>query len=184
MSELKRLAQLLNTTEEEIAFLGKLETNEVELLHKHTHQAIHQTQSPMWNGLARATHIFPDRVNARVAAHFIGPQATAQLTYHLSPQKALGIAKHFSIPFLADVLRHMEPQHSKPVIQAYPASKLRQLVRHLHQQEEYLLMGNFLAYLTPQQVANVLKEIDSEEAIAEIIAYSRLTTEDIPPKHR
>lgn len=172
MSELKRLANLLQIKEEEISFLTPLNTEQIQFLHTSIDNAIYLHQSPLWEGLAKATHLLPDRLNAKIASNFIGAAATAQLSYHLPPQKALKIATHFATPFMADVATHMEPKRAEAIIRIFPQDKVRAIALYLLQQEDYELMGMFLDYLSPAQSVPILKDIHSDEAILHIMAHA------------
>ena len=173
MSEFKRLAALLDVAEDDLAFLSPLAAGELQFLYASVDGAIHMQQSPLWSGLARATALIPDRVNAKIASNFLGAAATAQLSYHLSPKKALKISNHFSIPFLADVATHMEPSRAEELIRAFPPKKVRAVAVHLLAQENYYAMGQFLDYLTPAQSLPILQDVRSDEAVLRIAATAR-----------
>jgi hypothetical protein len=173
MSEIKRLAALLTVSEEDLAFLSLLEAEQVRFLTTSVDSAMHMQQSPLWSGLARATHLIPDRVNAKIADTFLGASATAQLSYHLPPKKALSISKHFSIPFLADVATNMEPSRAETLIHAFPQVKVRAVSLHLLAQQNYYAMGQFLDYLTAAQSLPILQDVRSDEAVLRIASYAR-----------
>lgn len=173
MSELKRLAALLAVPEEDLAFLSPLEAAQVRFLTSSVDSAMHMQQSPLWSGLARATHLIPDRVNAKIANNFLGASATAQLSYHLPPKKALSISKHFSIPFLADVATNMDPSRAQTLIHAFPQAKVRTMSLYLLEQQNYYAMGQFLDYLTPAQAMPILQDVRSDEAVLRIASYAR-----------
>lgn len=173
MSELKRLAALLDVTADELAFLSPLEAEQMCFLYASVDSAMHMQQSPLWSGLARATHLIPDRVNAKIANNFLGAMATAQLSYHLPPKKALKISTHFSIPFLADVAAHMEPKRAETLVHAFPQAKVRAVSLHLLAQQNYYAMGQFLDYLTPAQAMPILQDVRSDEAVLRIASYAQ-----------
>lgn len=173
MSELKQFANLLQVKEEELSFLTSLETEQLKFLHTSVDNVIYMQQSPLWEGLGKATHLLPDRLNAKIAANFMGAAATAQLSYHLPPKKALSIANFFSTPFMAEVATHMEPKRAEKLIHAFPQEKVRAVSLHLLQQKNYEAMGMFLDYLTPAQSLPILKDIHSDEAILRIASYAQ-----------
>jgi len=173
MSELKRLAALLDVAEDKLSFLSPLEAEQLQFLYASVDGAMQMQQSPLWSGLARATALIPDRVNAKIANNFMGASATAQLSYHLPPKKALKISNHFSIPFLADVAAHMEPSRAEALIHAFPQMKVRAVALHLLEQQNYYAMGQFLDYLTPAQSLPILQDVRSDEAVLRIASYAQ-----------
>ena len=173
MSELKRLANLLQIKEGELSFLETLNTEQLQFLHASIDNAIYLHQSPLWEGLAKATNLLPDRLNAKIAMNFMGAAATAQLSYHLPPQKAVKVANHFSTPFMAEVVTHTEPKRAEALIRIFPQDKVEAIALYLLQQKNYESMGMFLDFLSPAQSIPVLKKIHSDEAILRIASHAQ-----------
>ena len=170
-AELKKLASMLAVPVTDLIFLDQLDMAQLRYLGTAVNQAMQAEQAPLWASLARAARFLPRRLAANLAQTMLGAHVTANITYHLSPQEAIGIARHFSIPFLADVATHLIPERSQPLLNAVPLPTMQRLTKHMTKQQDFATMGAFLDYLERDRVLAIVQHMQKPEAILRTAAY-------------
>jgi hypothetical protein len=114
-NELSQLARLLHVSEDEIRFLAPIAPDKIQFLYSSMVHAMQIEQAPVWSRIAKATSLLPDLLTAKVAEGFMGAQVAASVTHHMPARKAVNIAKHFSLPFLAEVTGYLDPEKIKEI---------------------------------------------------------------------
>jgi hypothetical protein len=94
----------------------------------------------------RRSWCYPNFLNAKVSEDILGPSIAANLSYHLHPKDAIGIAGHFSIKFFCDVLEHLVPEKIEAMINQSPFDLMRRAVNELLSRRNYFLIGSLIDY--------------------------------------
>ncbi len=172
-NELSQLATLLHVNEEMLTFLAPIAPDKIQFLHDSMIRAMQLEQAPMWSRIAKATSLLPDRLTAKLAEGFLGAQVAANVTYHLPARRAVSIAKHFSLPFLAETTTHLAADKIEEILAAFPMNKAISLTHYLIRQEEYGVMGRLLDHLQVERALALFQRVPSPEHILRIVAAAQ-----------
>ncbi|EDY85303.1 conserved hypothetical protein [gamma proteobacterium HTCC5015] len=167
-TEMKRLSQILNCEERELQYLSSLEQAELKYLYEQVHSAVSGEMSPLWPALAKSVRFFPNRLCAKITQEALGPYIAAQMTRHLDTKTAIGIGKHFSPQFLAEVLQHTDAAEAGALLLKMPVSTLKKSVLFLLADQQYNQLGQIVEHLNKERILALAKEIDSPRALLQI----------------
>lgn len=166
--DIERMAQLLNVSSGDLTYLHALSSAERIQLYDQVQGAVSGEQSPLWPALAKSVRFFPARMSAKITQEALGPYIAAQMTRHLDSKTAIGIGKHFSTPFLADVFMHVDTTEVGGLLAKWPMSNLKKAVLYLFAEQQFEQLGHLVEHLPKDRVLALLKEIDSPTAIMQI----------------
>ena len=161
--QIKLTAQVLNISERELSYLSKLSAPEVEHLHQNIEASISGEQSPLWPALAKSVRLFPNRVCAKITQEALGPYIASQMTRHLDTKTAVGIGKHFSPPFMAEIMGHIDPAESAALLSKMPMGNIKKSVMFLLAEQQFDALGTVLEHLPKDRMLGLIKEIESLE---------------------
>lgn len=167
-TEVKRLSQILNCEERDLQYLSSLDSAELKYLYEHVHSAVNGEMSPLWPALAKSVRFFPNRLCAKITQEALGPYIAAQMTRHLDTKTAIGIGKHFSPQFLAEVLQHTESAEAGALLLKMPVATLKKSVLFLMADQQYTQLGQIVEHLNKERILSLAKEIDSPRALLQI----------------
>lgn len=159
--ELKSIRNLLTMTEKESTFLEKLEPEELNKLRQQIILFMQDGQKEIWVPMAKVSKFMPNFLNAKVSEDILGPNITANLSYHLDPKDAIGIAGHFSIKFFCDVLEHLVPEKIANMIKQSPFDLMRRAVNELLTRKNYFLIGSLIDYTPIESVEKIARGIEN-----------------------
>ena len=164
-SEIQKMRGLLGLQESDLEFLSPLKLDQLSFLRLKITNAILEEQSGIWEPLARVSKFMPNFLNAKVSEDILGPQIAANITYHMPPKDALGIASHFSTKFFCDVLEHIIPEKIEHIIRESPFDLMKKVIQELRKRNNYLLIGSLID-VTPM---NIVYKISMETTDLEMI---------------
>ena len=159
--ELKSIYNLLGVHNNELSFLEKLEPEEMNLLRNKIILFMQDGQKEMWVPMAKVSKFMPNFLNAKVSEDILGPSIAANLSYHLHPKDAIGIAGHFSIKFFCDVLEHLVPEKIEAMINQSPFDLMRRAVNELLSRRNYFLIGSLIDYTPIDSVEKIARGIEN-----------------------
>lgn len=157
--ELKSIRNLLGIQNNALMFLDRLEAEELNELRQQIIIFMQDGQKEIWTPIAKVSKFMPNFLNAKVSEDILGPNITANLSYHLDPKDAIGIAGHFSIKFFCDVLEHLVPEKIENMIQQSPFDLMRRAVNELLTRKNYFLIGSLIDYTPIESVDKIARGI-------------------------
>lgn len=164
--EMKSICSLLGVPEKDLPFLEKLEHEEIHKLRNQIIIFMQDGQKEIWQPMAKVSKYMPNFLNAKVSEDILGANIAANLSYHLHPKDAIGIAGYFSIKFFCDVLEHLVPEKIEDMIRQSPFDLMRRAVNELITRKNYFLIGSLIDY-TPD--ASVDKMARGMEKLSDLI---------------
>ncbi len=159
--ELKSIHNLLGVQGNDLSFLEKLEPEEINKLRNQIILYMQDGQKEIWVPMAKVSKFMPNFLNAKVSEDILGPSIAANLSYHLHPKDAIGIAGHFSIKFFCDVLEHLVPEKIEGMINQSPFDLMRRAVNELLTRRNFFLIGSLLDYTPIDSVEKIAKGIEN-----------------------
>ncbi|MBP7281020.1 MAG: hypothetical protein KBA66_05555 [Leptospiraceae bacterium] len=159
--ELKSIHNLLGAANNEMSFLNKLESEEINKLRNQIIVFMQDGQKDIWVPMAKVSKFMPNFLNAKVSEDILGASIAANLSYHLHPKDAIGIASHFSIKFFCDVLEHLVPEKISEMIKQSPYDLMRRAVNELITRKNYFLIGSLIDYTPIESVDKIARSLEN-----------------------
>jgi hypothetical protein len=160
--EVLKLAQLLGRDPETLAYLERLDPDDLLRLRDQATEMLFSAHSGALGRLAAASKLLPVGVIASIAERALGPMLTARIAGMLEPERAVDVAGKLSGPFLADVASELDPRRAGPVIELIPADQIADITRELVRRREYVTVGRFVGHLSADARLAALVELDPE----------------------
>ncbi len=173
MTEIEKLAHVLKVTPDKIQYLRSLGLDDFRQLNQSISDRLLTDSSDVWARLAGVAKFMPNFINAQVAKSLLGPNITANLTYHVDVKQAVSIAKSLNIEFLAQVAENLVPARAQHIIQAFPLDVLVSLTRILTRDKKYFTMGAFVDYMDKDKIITLSKEIPDTESLLRVALYTQ-----------
>ena len=173
MTEIEKLAHVLKVTPDKIHYLKNLSLDDFRSLNQSISDRLLTDSSDVWGKLAGVAKFMPNFINAQVSKSLLGPNITANLTYHIDVKQAVSIAKSLNIEFLAQVAENLVPARAQHIIAAFPMDVLVGLTRILTRDKKYFTMGAFVDYMDKDKILALSKEIPDTESLLRVALYTQ-----------
>ena len=108
-TELRRLAQALHKSADELAYLDKLDALALQKLRTNFQNSLLNKFGPVFERIAGAGKLAPDSISATLCTKVFGPAITANMSYFTPMSKAISLCKLFDADFMAEVAREQIP---------------------------------------------------------------------------
>ena len=159
-AEIRKLAQELHCSTDELAFLERFEPKQLEELRHTVRHTIDQRFRPIFQRIERAARLLPAGVTAKIAVHHFSPEILGRVATELSADRATKLIPALPIEFIADCAPHMDPQRAKPLVGSLPMETMMPVAREVVSRGDHVHMGRLLASLPPQRFAEVTGLLD------------------------
>lgn len=173
VTEIEKLAHVLRVPPEKLQYLKNLSLAEFRSLNETISNRLLTDSSDVWAKLAGVAKFMPNFINAQVAKTLLGPNITANLTYHIDTKQALSIASSLNIEFLAQVAENLVPARAKHLIEAFPMEILVKLTRILTRDKKFFTMGAFVDYMDRDKILALSREIPDTESLLRVGLYTQ-----------
>ncbi len=173
LTEVEKLSHVLRVTPDKIQYLKNLTLEEFQSLSGAINDRLLTDSSQVWAKLAGVAKFMPNFINAQVAKSLLGPNITANLTYHVDLKQAVSIASSLNIDFLAEVAENLVPARAKHIIEAFPMDLLVKLTRVLTREQKYFTMGAFVDYMDHEKIIALSREIPDSESLLRVGLYTQ-----------
>lgn len=173
VTEIEKLAYLLRVTPEKMQYMTHLSLDDLQSLNEAIAERLLTDSSDVWARIAGVARFMPNFINAQVARSLLGPNITANLTYHIDTKQAIAIAGSLSVEFLAQVAENLVPARARHLIEAFPMETLVQLTRTLTRERKFFTMGAFVDYMDSAKILNLSREIPDTESLLRIGLYTQ-----------
>ena len=188
-AEVIKLARLLRRDPEQLSYLERLPSEDVERLREQVTDMLFDAHDATLQRLAAASRLLPVGLVAMIGEHAFGPTLSARVAALLDPERAVGMAEKLPTEFLAEIAIDIDPRRSSEVIGRMPPAQIERVTRELVRRGEYVTMGRFVGHLsepalrasvaviddaTLLRTAFVLEERDRLDALAELVGENRI----------
>jgi hypothetical protein len=142
-----KLARLLATPPERIAYLERLDPADVRELRERATVRLYDGDRRLGR-VALASRIPPAPVTAWIAQHLFGALLCARVAGLLDTRRAVDLAKRMPPEFLADLAVQLDPRRARDIIFALPPALIGTVARVLDRRAEHIAMGRFVGHMT------------------------------------
>jgi hypothetical protein len=167
-AEVQKLALLLGSRAEELAFLDKLDVRAIRTLRERTTAALFDADAHLFGRIATATRLVPAALSAVIAEKALGALLCARVAGQLPADRAVDIAKRLHTGFLADVCIELDPRHVRELIERMPVARIVDVARELARRQAHIVMGRFVDCLPEAAMRAVLDALRDDEALLRI----------------
>ncbi|MDX1495928.1 MAG: hypothetical protein R3352_00080 [Salinisphaeraceae bacterium] len=172
-TEIRRLAQALHKTENELDYLADLDAEGLHRLRLLLQNRIIDEFAHLFERMAAAGKVAPDSLSALLCKKVFGPTLSANMSYFIAVPKAIKLMKHFDAEFLADVTRHIVPDRAKEMLEGIPVDMMRDVTRQLLADQEYAIMGGFTDQMPEDKVLALMQELDEPIDCLRVSCYAQ-----------
>lgn len=176
-AELLKLARILNTEPQALAFLQPQAADQLRLLREAVSDGLFQKFRPRFAGFARMSSLLPLKISAKVSEQVLGPMLSGRIASEMKPERAIDLAKRLPDAFLADTCLQLDPQRSQAIIAGTPVERVVTLTRILLSRGEYITMGRFVDYMPLAMLQTAAAAIDDDCALLQISFFVEDTTQ-------
>lgn len=172
-TELRRLAQALHKSPEDLAYLDALDGLSLQKIRNRFQNSLLDKFGPVFEKIAGAGKLAPDSVSATLCTKVFGPALTANMSYYTPIAKATGMAKHFDADFLADVAREQIPERAVAMLTDLPVELLKKVTLKLVEHKEYHVLGGFTDYIPEKKAVEIMQVIQNPAESLHISSFAQ-----------
>jgi hypothetical protein len=147
-AEVLKLARLLSTEVERLAYLERLEPAEIAELRDRASDSLYAADGHRFHRVALASRLPPVALTTFIAQHAFGPLLCARVAGLLDTRLAVEIALRLPTTFVADLAVELDPRRARDLIAALPPYRIAEVAEELTQRREYIAMGRFVGFMT------------------------------------
>ncbi len=163
--EILKLARVLSADPEDLAYLGQIEAQDIRDLREQVTVVMFEADRQMLQRVAAATRLIPSKLGAVIGERAFGALLCARVTSLLDPTRAVDLANHLPVPFLADLCTHLDPRRASRVIGEMPPKMVGAIAAELARHEEYITMGGFVGHLSRAALMAALEAVDEVDLL-------------------
>lgn len=172
-TELRRLAQTLHKQVDELDYLDPLDGAALQHLRSRIQLSLLDEFGELFERLAGAGKIAPDKLSAFLCKRIFGPALTANMSYYTPVHKAVTMCGHFGEDFMADVAREQVPERAVQQLEELPVDIMRPVTRKLLESGDFHVMGGFTDYLPEDKVRALMEEIEDPADHLRVSSFSQ-----------
>ncbi|HEY1058303.1 MAG TPA: hypothetical protein VGE55_06190 [Limnobacter sp.] len=172
-TELRRLAQALHKTPDDLGYLDKLDALALQKVRISFQNSLLNKFGHVFEKIAGAGKLAPDSISATLCTKVFGPMITANMSYFTPMSKAVSLCKLFDADFMADVAREQIPEKSVSMLAELPVDQLKRVTAKLVEQGEYHVLGGFTDYIPEKKALEIMEVITDPAANLHISFYAQ-----------
>lgn len=177
-AELLKLARELQVDQESLAPLAAVPPDDLRALRRLVGDALYDSHRSAFERAAAATGLLPAALNARLAQTLIGPYLAARIAAATPTDRAVKMARHLDVPFLADVCLSLDPTRVAGTVRGLPDQQVVAVGMELLSRGEHVTLGKFVDLVSDDVLDQMADAITDPEALLEIAvsveAYDQL----------
>ncbi|HEY5195792.1 MAG TPA: hypothetical protein VIJ51_02060 [Solirubrobacteraceae bacterium] len=159
-AEVLKLARLLGTSTDRLAYLERLSPEEIREVRERASDVLFDVDGHRFRLIALASKLPPAAVTAVIAEHAFGPLLCARITALLEVKRAVDLAERLPRKFVAALAINLDPRRAKDIVAAIPPYLIAEVAAELTRDREYVAMGRFVGYLTDDAIKAAFRVID------------------------
>lgn len=172
-TELRRLAQALHKSVDELTYLNKLDAVALQKLRTNFQNSLLNKFGPVFEKIAGAGKLAPDSISATLCTKVFGPAITANMSYFTPMSKAVSLCKLFDAEFMAEVAREQIPERAVDMLAELPVDQLKRVTAKLVEQGDYHVLGGFTDYIPEKKAIEIMEVIKDPAANLHISVYAQ-----------
>jgi hypothetical protein len=163
--EIVKLARLVGAEPEDLDYLEQIDAPDIRDLREQVTVVMFDADRQMLQRVASATRLIPAKLGAVIGERAFGALLCARVTGLLDPSRAVDIANHLPVPFLAELCVHLDPRRASRVIGEMPPAMVAEIAAELAAREEYVTMGGFVGHLSKAALTAALDAVDDADLL-------------------
>jgi hypothetical protein len=164
-AEILKLARLLETAPERLAYLEKVPADEIRRLRERATEVLFDADRQHFQRVAKVAGLLPVHVVATLGQRVFGPLLCARIAALLDPGRAVDVAAKLPVSFRADVSVELDPRSARDVLVQMPAEQVAEVAHELARREEYVAMGRFVGNLSDDAIVATLDVLEDSELL-------------------
>lgn len=170
-AELVKLARVLDTSVEGLAFLRSADSADIHELREGISAALHDKHRDLYQRIASASKLLPAALCVQVAERTFPPVISAKVAAEIGTDRIGEFAKRLSVAYMADVCTDIDPRRVPELLASVPVERGTRVAVELVRRREYLTLGRMIDAATEQLVRAAAAEIESDEALLWVAVY-------------
>jgi hypothetical protein len=159
-AEVLKLARLLGSEPERLAYLQQLEPEDVRWIRERATDVLFDSDARTLQRVAAASRLLPVPLVAAIAERAFGPLLCARVAGLMDASRAVEVGTRLPPAFLADVAVAIDPRRASDVIAQTPPHQIVVIARELLRRREFVTMGRFVGHLEDEALEAALEVID------------------------
>jgi hypothetical protein len=172
-TELRRLAQALHKSADDLAYLDKLDALALQKLRTNFQNSLLNKFGPVFEKIAGAGKLAPDSISATLCTKVFGPAITANMSYFTPMSKAVSLCKLFDADFMAEVAREQIPERAVNMLAELPVEQLKKVTAKLVEHGDFHVLGGFTDYIPEKKAIEIMEVIRDPAANLHISFYAQ-----------
>lgn len=172
-TELRRLAQALHRSADDLAYLDKLDAVALQKLRTNFQNSLLNKFGPVFERIAGAGKLAPDSISATLCTKVFGPAITANMSYFTPMSKAVSLCKLFDADFMAEVAREQIPERAVDMLAELPVEQLKKVTAKLVEHGDFHVLGGFTDYIPEKKAIEIMEVIKDPAANLHISFYAQ-----------
>lgn len=168
---LAKLARVLEVPDDEVAFLGGLEVEDLRALRLQVTDRLHAADAARLGKVAAASRLIPQAMAASIGQHWFGATLCARLVGLIEPERGGQFARHLDLEFMADITARTDPRVVGDLVEHLPLESMRGIATTLLDRGDHLTLSHFVGHIPPGVVARILEAITDNAAVVRIAQY-------------
>lgn len=169
-SEVVKLARELQAPPGTLDGLAVLPPDDLRRLRRLAGDALHDAHRAAFHRAAAATAVLPVGLTARLAQTLIGPYLAARIAAEMPTDRAVRLATHLEVAFLAEVCLSLDPGRVADTVRALPDDRVVAVGTTLLARGEHVTLGKFVEVVRPSVLDRMTERIEDPAALLAIAA--------------
>jgi hypothetical protein len=164
-AELRKLAHALDVEPARLDMVAGLPPDDLRTLRKQIGEALFQADKHYFARMAALTKAVPGAVSAKLTEAVVPPLIAARTAELLEPRRAVELVGRISAKYLADVSAYLDAARVPELVAAMPPERIAAVAAELARREEWIVIGGFVAEVTPTALAASVAEFNGEQLL-------------------
>lgn len=167
-AEVSKLSRELQVSPDALDGLTSLAASDLRVLRGLVGDALHEAHRPAFRRAAAASALLPAALTARLAQTLIGPYLAARIAAEMATDRAVKLAGHLDVEFLADVCLSLDPARVAGTVRGLPDDRVLAVGILLLERGEYVTLGKFVDLVRPGVLDEMSRRITDPDALLRI----------------
>lgn len=167
-AEVLRISRELQVPVETLDGLAALPPGDLRHLRGLVADALHEAHRPAFHRAAAASALLPTALTARLAQSMIGPYLAARIAAEMPTDRAVKLAGHLDVAFLADVCLSLDPVRAAGTVRGLSEERILAVAMVLLERGEYVTLGRFVDVVHPGVLDEMARRITDPDALLQI----------------
>ncbi len=166
-AEIAKLARVLGTDVSELAYLEQIDGQAIAAFRQQLLDIFYGSEGGGLEKFAKVGNLLPSSIIASLTKEAVGPVLASRIAGFIDAKQAAQVVGKLPTPFVADIAVEIDPRRIEPVISRLPDKTVDALAIELVNREEYVVMGQFVAFVNDSTLNHIFTNA-SDEALLQI----------------